>query len=933
MAFRRVSTNAEPAPTKGRFRRVEAPQKPFLERLTDIPEEERNKTFTQRLAESAPVKVGKAAARGALELFQLPAIPMSLGQLATEKALGVDVGKTPLTTLHEDVEAISPEEKQTAVEQIPQRFARSAIFGPGAIVADIVGLGAKETLKAMGAPPAVYNLADISTSFATGVKQAFSSAKKIEAAIQQPTPRMNRVFNANAPIPERLPNAGRQGWQFTDVSKPGRPNAPKIIPVDVWQPTGTPKPISFKPVTNVTPSSAFAVKELSLGNPSAAKSAINLGERQIQQLDQQTLSHYDNIAEKLSVDAYTDPATFSARQAEEAIAKSNYEPVLNMVHSLEDEATAWGRVQEAIKQNFNTAQKEYRNLYNGVRKFAETQEVQPIRSRQLIENLQKKIYNVRTMAPGYKATGEALTTAQKDLGVASDLIGEGAQILNQPVTVDKLLDLAVRLGEHINYEALTPSIKELLKPVVQTLKAEAREALGKNPLALKAFNQAEAKFADTAERFGNDAIRAARSAESPEALISTFTSPTNVKNLGRVISGEARDIAERQILQTIANQSTDVAKKTLRQLNPFLSDRAKEAAQQLIRLGDKLEFAGQKALTQARVLEDVQNAVNLGVRPNFAMKTMQTLPGYKIVENALTRTPAGREVFNDMKRIFVGDIFESIVKENGTIDWSKAKDLIKNPDIRKVVRQISGEQGVNFLENLEKTAGKLEANVQRFAQLAELHPVTEKAAYGKQRLLQAAERAKPKAPKPAIEAFETQAERNLKGVKGKESLQRAAERERGIIEAETQRPLRQVGPSKFKEKGFEDIGEALAEKRKAFPKGRELIEKGASKVRPTEEAKKSVPQQIFDKMSKGTKALVYMIIGHSVSPMLLGAIGAYEMSKLFYRMMLNPNVQRNVKLLASPISGKQPHQMLNAVKGLNAALQEEPKRPKYRKVK
>jgi hypothetical protein len=93
---------------------------------------------------------------------------------------------------------------------------------------------------------------------------------------------------------------------------------------------------------------------------------------------------------------------------------------------------------------------------------------------------------------------------------------------------------------------------------------------------------------------------------------------------------------------------------------------------------------------------------------------MQTPKGYNLVRDSLNHTPESRRLFQSFQRLFIEDIFSSITDKTGQIDFSKARNILKNNNVRQVVENIGGNRLVMRFNQLENFANNLESNINLF---------------------------------------------------------------------------------------------------------------------------------------------------------------------------------------------------------------------------
>lgn len=473
----------------------------------------------------------------------------------------------------------------------------------------------------------------------------------------------------------------------------------------------------FKNAFKAAPTKIPAVAEQTGGLLAQAEhqGSKNVYQKKIQELDDSIIKNYENNTAKISEKTFNDFPTFEAQEINNDIVKANQANFLNKIAPEVTPEIAWTNIAEDVENAYQKEREIYSNLYTEARKRAISVKFDPTESRNLAAKLVRTIKNVDTTAPGYETVGKALNTALSDMGVTIENINGQAKVKTTPVTIDKLMDVGIRLGEIINYETLTPSIKDLLKPLVRNIKKDIRTGLrNQSPLGYTAFDKAEHAFGKTADRFGNDAIMKLRKTEVPEDLTNYFSSPSNYKRLKEVTDKNFLNMADRQIIESAAAKGTDKARKELLHLERYLDKSNKQIADSLINLGDKLTAPGQKAAFQEAVLQDVQKAITSGQRPNNVIKAMQTPEGYAIVKQTLERTLKGKEVFKIMQKQFVQDVFQSMIDGKGKIDWEKAANLIKDPQVKTVLKSIGGEDLVSFFRSLEQYGTNISNNMARY---------------------------------------------------------------------------------------------------------------------------------------------------------------------------------------------------------------------------
>lgn len=110
------------------------------------------------------------------------------------------------------------------------------------------------------------------------------------------------------------------------------------------------------------------------------------------------------------------------------------------------------------------------------------------------------------------------------------------------------------------------------------------------------------------------------------------------------------------------------------------------------------------------------NSLLRSLDPSQVMNKMNTVHGIKSLEKALTKTPEGREIFNNLKRLkldkVIGDnLVDSTTQQAKLGTFSKLLDKGKN---REIIKEILGPEAFKRLERLQKNAGRLANSADKF---------------------------------------------------------------------------------------------------------------------------------------------------------------------------------------------------------------------------
>lgn len=558
-------------------------------------------------------------------------------------------------------------------QEITRRGLRNLPFllgGPGAYAAaagtDLAGLGAKEAVKSVGGSETEQIIADLLPSLGLGVYQ---------------------TGKALAKSPELIPQIAKSSKDYL--------------------------------------SRLFTKAELKQSNMTLQKS--------LNQVDKSLVNQFDKVISDLGRPTLseTNHPGLHAREISDNIIQTNRNQLLNRISPIENPQQAWTDIKTQVNESFQQKKSEYKELYAIARNSAEKISSEPIRTRKAIADAIEKLKTVELSPTGYQQTENALKIALSDLGVNVETKSSGSNILDaqgksipgnakevrnvvsRPVSLNEQMEVAVRLGEFINFETLTPGVKDILRPARAILKEEIKTSLGNNPKGLAAYEKAEADFSQTAKDFGNDSVLKLRGTENPENLTGYFSSPSNYDRLLKVSNSNSTNIADRQIIERLISKDTDSATRKMKFLK--MDDQSKSIANALIEQGDSLTSAGQRELLSNRILNEAQEAITTGSRPNLILQSMQTRNGYRIVSNTLNRTPNGKRVFRAMERLFVEDLFQSVLDKSGKVDWKKAQNILKNDELHPILNNIGGKELMNFMNNVENYGKNITTNLAHFS--------------------------------------------------------------------------------------------------------------------------------------------------------------------------------------------------------------------------
>lgn len=396
------------------------------------------------------------------------------------------------------------------------------------------------------------------------------------------------------------------------------------------------------------------------------------------------------------------------------ISEESISSKLNEFHPATENPKELGEtVQKYVNKALEKSRESYKPKYETATKAAKEIKYKPTSSIKMAESLLEKISSLKTKPTGYQNVINVLQTALEDLGQYIGRSPLGNVKIIEDVPVDKMMELAKRLNEVVNYDVLESTIKDRIKPLINTLKKEIRMSLKPNSEALKAFEEAEQEFAKTSKLFGRENIRNIREIESPEKIEKILNYPSALEDLSKVMSPEEYKIVERNILQKVKELPHEKASKFVNGLRKVLTEDARKIAQDIVESKLPLGSTAQKNRIMNATFDDLASSIESGTRPEKALKLWQTPEGQNIIKQGLKNNPNSKEILSYLEKQSMFDFAKSIIKD-GEIDFKKFNKLIKDKAVLENIRLVGGEDAVKFFTNLENYSKRLEKNLNLF---------------------------------------------------------------------------------------------------------------------------------------------------------------------------------------------------------------------------
>lgn len=379
-------------------------------------------------------------------------------------------------------------------------------------------------------------------------------------------------------------------------------------------------------------------------------------------------------------------------------------------------------IKEDIETQLKERKDEYRPFYKQAQEASETIQHSPKGTAKEAGNKLKEMSRLKTKPAGYESVLTSLENVLSDAGFVIQREGgkkKGAieQIIQEKqVPVSDTIELARRLNEMIDYEAIEPTVKDALKSVVRAAKRDIREGLAANPDALAAFELAEEAHARTASRFSKDSIRKVRGQGASEKIGKMIESPSMLGDLREVLSPEQMMQVEREILEKLNNQTFEKAQKQLREVEKHLSKENQKLAREIVEAKNPHNPAAKKKLTQDAIITDMSNAFTNGTRPSKTLELWKTTKGQKLVKESFHNSPNWPEVKNYLEKQSFNDMVASVTKD-GKIDLKKLNTFMRDPAVVNTIRAQGGEEAVTFFKSIDSQVKQLEQNLKMLEKL------------------------------------------------------------------------------------------------------------------------------------------------------------------------------------------------------------------------
>lgn len=428
------------------------------------------------------------------------------------------------------------------------------------------------------------------------------------------------------------------------------------------------------------------------------------------------------VFDKLEGEIPAEPYLPKQFEALETVEKASSEQLDASLEALAPRVTTEKQLGENIKaaidKGLQEAEAIYTPAYETAKEAASTISTTPFNTSKLAVNTLQNLESLTTKPEGFKQTIKTIEDALTDAGFVLQRNKEGlveGAVAASEVQVSKLMELGRRLNKIVKYDSIDKSVRDLIKPVIQTLKQDIKLALAGDKHALEMYEKAEREFGKSANKFGKESIRKIRKMEAGEKVAKLIRNPTTLADLKEVMpEGQFKEV-EREVLEQVKTLNEGRARSGYRELRPYLSTDAQAVGEEILESKiPKAEPTRKEALrnkVKETFFDDLSKSTITGQRPTKALDLWKTKEGQQLIKESLKDNPNKKEILDFLSNQSLKDMTASIVSAEGEINFKKLNEFMKDPATRENIRLISGEEGVNFFNQLETLSKRADRNL------------------------------------------------------------------------------------------------------------------------------------------------------------------------------------------------------------------------------
>lgn len=414
------------------------------------------------------------------------------------------------------------------------------------------------------------------------------------------------------------------------------------------------------------------------------------------------------------------PAEFEAEKiAEEAINEDLTQKIDEVAQRAATEKQLGENIQKDLEAQIKASKTETDALYDIAKEGQEGKYPKHKKTADSIVEQLKAIESegISLTPEGYNKAKNDLMKALEDLGYSIVQDEQGLikkAVMHTRVPLSRSIEVKKRLNNIINYDLLETSAQDFLKKPTAFLREDIRSGYGKSTKARKAFEEAESKFGEAAEKKGKKSITGIRKSEKPETIAKQIRTPSGLQDIKEVASPEQFAQIERELLEHMNGLSEERARAFYREMRPQLTPNTRSVAEQIIESkapkGSPSAKAQQRDKIQQMVLDDISKSTITGERPDKALNLWKTEEGQQLIKHSLEGNPNKQEVLKYLSEQSLNDFASSVVSADGTINFKIFNKLLKDKATLSNLRLVAGEEGAAFFNNLEALSKRATKN-------------------------------------------------------------------------------------------------------------------------------------------------------------------------------------------------------------------------------
>jgi len=327
----------------------------------------------------------------------------------------------------------------------------------------------------------------------------------------------------------------------------------------------------------------------------------------------------------------------------------------------------------------------------------------------------------RLERPGeFKAdvTKRVLTSVDNLLKEIAYPTSEG-RFVSQEIPISKVTALKQEINRLQNFDVPDQGLKNELGRLGQEMNTLVREKLAENPEALDAYNTAEALWAEQGEKFGTKSpsvYKARFETRAPEEMFNA-KNPSEIRDFARALE----DTEQGQ--QAFSSYLKEVMKRNdkasdvdfLQEVHRVVPERFKEAVEDQIKVIEPTSDISIKSRSLDKIRQDVVEGLRVtGELPKYISDYAGTLKGRDTLRKALGNSPEAKQVLQSIDRAYVQKLLDGSLKNDGTLDVKSIKELASNKSTQPVLREIMGQEGVQFMQDLGTIAESVHQVLEKY---------------------------------------------------------------------------------------------------------------------------------------------------------------------------------------------------------------------------